>query len=150
SQFDEIDAYCRKLGIDWFASAWDIPSLEFLRGYNCKYNKVASAMLTHMKFLQAVAEGRRPTFLSTRMATMEMIERAVSVFRKYDCPVVLMHTVSTYPTAEEELNLLALRTLRERFQLPVGYSGHESSVSPSVVAAMLGAVAIERHITLDR
>lgn len=149
-QYDEIDALCRKVGIEWFASAWDIPSLEFLRQYKCRYNKVASAMITHRKFLEAVADDGRPTFLSTGMATLDMIDPAVEIFRKRNCPIILMHTVSTYPTAEEDLNLLVLQTLRERYKLPVGYSGHEASVSPSVVAAMLGAVAIERHITLDR
>lgn len=150
AQYDEIDAFCRKLGIEWFASAWDEPSQEFLRPYNCGYNKIASAMITHQKFLNVVAKERKPTFLSTGMATLETVDEAVRIFQKHDCPVVLMHTVSTYPTAEEDLNLLMIRTLRQRYKLPVGYSGHETSVSPSIVAAMLGAVAIERHITLDR
>jgi N-acetylneuraminate synthase len=149
-QYDQIDAVCRKLQIEWFASAWDVPSLEFLRPYKCKFNKVASAMITHEKFLDTVAQERKITFLSTGMATLGTIDRAIEIFRKHECPVVLMHTVSTYPTAEEDLNLLALRTLRERYKLPIGYSGHETSVSPSLIAAMLGAVAIERHITLDR
>jgi N-acetylneuraminate synthase len=150
AEYDEINAYCRKLDIEWFASAWDIPSLEFLRRYGCRYNKVASAMITHREFLHAVAGEGRPTFLSTGICTLETIDAAVDIFRKHDCPLVLMHTVSTYPTAEEDLNLRVINTLRERYGLPIGYSGHETSVSPSIVAAMLGAVAIERHITLDR
>ena len=150
AQYDEIDAYCRKLGIDWFASAWDIPSLHFLTKYNCKYNKIASAMITHKNFLEAVAEEGRPTFLSTGMASLPTIDLAVEIFHKYRCPFVLMHTVSTYPTPEENLNLLVIDSLRKRYGVPVGYSGHETSVSPSIMACMLGAVAVERHVTLDR
>ena len=107
-------------------------------------------MVTNLPFIEEVAEERRATFLSTGMCTFEDIDRAVSVFRKADCPVMLMHTVSTYPTPEKNLNLQVINTLRERYGLPVGYSGHEFLVSPSIMAAMLGAMAIERHVTLDR
>jgi len=149
-EYEEIDAYCGQLGISWFASAWDIPSQHFLRRYNCLYNKVASAMATNLPFLKEVASEKKPTFLSTGMCSFEDIDLAVDVFRTADCPIVLMHTVSTYPTAESDLNLSVINDLRERYALPVGYSGHETSVSPSIMAAMMGAVAIERHITLDR
>ena len=149
-EYDIIDAHCRQLGIDWFASAWDIPSQHFLRRYDCKYNKIASAMATHLPFLKEVASEKRPTFLSTGMCSYEDIDRAVDVFRAAGCPVLLMHTVSTYPAADSDLNLSAIHALRERYGLPVGYSGHETSVSPSIMAAMMGAMAIERHITLDR
>lgn len=149
-QYDEIDAYCREVGIDWFASAWDIPSQQLMRKYNSPYNKVASAMATHEDFLEEVASEKKPTFISTGMCEWEDIDKAVGIFRKHDCPIVLMHTVSTYPSPEEDLNLSLIQTLRDRYQVPVGYSGHEVSVSPSVMAAMLGSVAIERHITLDR
>ena len=149
-EYDIIDAHCRQLGIDWFASAWDIPSQHFLRRYDCKYNKIASAMATHLPFLKEVASEKRPTFLSTGMCSYEDIDRAVDVFRAAECPVMLMHTVSTYPAADSDLNLSAIHALRERYGLPVGYSGHETSVSPSIMAAMMGAMAIERHITLDR
>jgi N-acetylneuraminate synthase len=149
-QYDVIHAYCSEAGIDWFASAWDIPSQLFLRAYNLKYNKVASAMATHTNFLKTVAEERRPTFLSVGMCTWDDIDRAVAIFRDADCPVTLMHTVSEYPASEDVLNLSLIPELRRRYRLPVGYSGHEPSVSPSIVAAMLGAVAIERHITIDR
>ena len=149
-QYDEIDAYCRKVGLEWFASAWDLPSLRFLRQYDLKYNKVASAMATNIEFVTGVAEEQKPTFISTGMCTYEDIDTVVSIFRKRECPFVLMHTTSEYPAPEEMLNLYCIQTLRERYQCPVGYSGHESSVSPSVVAAALGAVAVERHITLDR
>jgi N-acetylneuraminate synthase len=150
AEFDAIDAYCRNLGIDWLASAWDIPSQVFLRKYRLKYNKVASAMMTNLPFLEEVAGERLATFLSTGMCTFDDIDRAVNVFKMANCPIVLMHTVSTYPAPEKDLNLQLINSLRERYGLPVGYSGHESSVSPSIMAAMMGAVAIERHITLDR
>ncbi|MBF0130823.1 MAG: N-acetylneuraminate synthase family protein, partial [Alphaproteobacteria bacterium] len=148
--YDEIDRFCRDTGIQWFASAWDIPSLHFLRNYDLPFNKVASAMVTKNDFLVEVATERKPTFLSTGMCEMADIDRAVAIFRLHDCPVILMHTVSTYPSPEKELNLACMDTLRKRYGLPVGYSGHEASVSPSLVAAAFGAVAIERHITLDR
>jgi N-acetylneuraminate synthase len=150
TQYDEIDAYCRALGIDWFASAWDIPSQHFLRKYDHKYNKIASAMATHLDFLDVVAEEGKVTFMSTGMCTHQDISAAVGVFKRHRCQVVLMHTVSTYPAPESDLNLLCIHDLRNRYGLPVGYSGHEPSVSPSVMACMLGAVAVERHITLDR
>lgn len=149
-EYDAIDAYCRKLDIAWFASAWDIESQIFLRRYDCRYNKVASAMATHPAYLEAVAEEGKPTFLSTGMCTYDDIDAAVAIFRRHDCPFLLMHTVSEYPAAEETLNLRVMNNLRERYGCPVGYSGHEPSVSPSVIAAAMGAVAIERHITLDR
>lgn len=149
-EYDEIDAYCHKVGIDWFASAWDTPSQEFLRRYDCKYNKIASAMATHFDFLEAIASERKLTFYSTGMCEIEDIDRGVEIFRQRDCPFVLMHTVSTYPSPDTDLNLQCLHTLRERYACPIGYSGHEVSVSPSVMAAVMGAAVIERHITLDR
>ena len=150
AEYDDIDRFCRELGITWFASAWDVSSLEFLRRYRLGYNKVASAMLTHRAFVEAVAAEQKLTFASTGMCTLEQVDAAMAVFSRHACPVVLMHTVSTYPTPQAELNLAAIETLRQRYGVPVGYSGHETAVEPSVVAAMLGAVAVERHITLDR
>lgn len=150
SEYDEIDSHCRQAGIEWFASAWDVPSLRFLGKYNFRFNKVASAMVTHLQFLEAVAREKKIAFVSTGICEWSDIDRAVEVLQKHDCPFVLMHTVSTYPTPENDLNLLMIHSLRERYGCPVGYSGHETSVSPSLVAAMMGVVAIERHITLDR
>jgi N-acetylneuraminate synthase len=150
AEYDAIDAYCRELGIDWFASAWDVDSQAFLTKYKLKYNKIASAMITNRAVVEAVAREKRLTFLSTGMSTIHEVDAAVEIFRQHDCPFVLMHTVSTYPTAENELNLITLETLRRRYGAAVGYSGHEASVEPSILAALLGAVAIERHITLDR
>lgn len=149
-EYDVIDAYCREIGMPWFASAWDVESQLFLRRYDLPYNKIASAMLTHLDLIEVVAEERRPTFVSTGMSSLDEVERAVEIFRKHDCPIVLMHTVSEYPAPEDTLNLRRIHELRKRFGVPVGYSGHEVSPTPSIVAAALGAVAIERHITLDR
>ena len=149
-EYQEIDRYCREQDIEWFASAWDLESQKFLRQFNLKHNKIASAMLTHADFVEAVAAERKPTFLSVGMTTWEDVDKAVGILQKHDCPTVLLHTVSTYPCAEEDLNLQMIPELKKRYGLPVGYSGHESSVSPSVMAAVLGAVAIERHITFDR
>ena len=150
TEYNEIDRYCKEQEIEWFASAWDLPSQEFLRAYNCKFNKIASAMTTHKKFIEVVATEGKPTFISVGMCTYSDIQFAVSIFRKHKCPFTLMHTVSEYPAPEERLNLLGIIDLRERFECPVGYSGHEASVSPSLIAATIGATAIERHITLER
>jgi N-acetylneuraminate synthase len=150
TEYDAIDAYCRELGIDWFASAWDVGSQHFLAKYKLRYNKIASAMITNRAVVEAVAREKKLTFLSTGMSTIRDVDAAVEIFRKHDCPFVLMHTVSTYPTAESELNLITVQTLRQRYGVDVGYSGHEASVEPSILAALLGAVAVERHITLDR
>jgi N-acetylneuraminate synthase len=150
AEYDELDAFCRDLGMDWFASAWDLESQKFLGKYKMKYNKIASAMTTNLPFIDAVAAEGKLTYMSTGMCTPDDIDRAVEVFRMRNCPFVLMHTVSTYPAPEADLNLLCVGTLRARYNCPVGYSGHEVAVSPSLIAVMLGAVAVERHITLNR
>ena len=148
--YDRINDYCETIGIEWFASAWDIPSLDFLKPYNLPYNKIASAMATNWDFVRQVGLEHKPVFLSTGMCELPEIARAILILQELNCPVTLMHTVSTYPADETTLNLACIRSLQVRFNVPVGYSGHEASVSPSVVAVALGAVAIERHITLDR
>ena len=149
-EFDEIDAYCKSVGIDWFASAWDVPSQDFLSQYDLKYNKIASPMLTHVELLKAVADEGKPTFVSTGMSTYDDIDTAVEIFRDRECPFVLMHCVSEYPLAEKDVNLRSIVELRRRYECPVGYSGHEVSMIPGTLAALVGAVAVERHITLDR
>ena len=148
--YKEIDSYCKKIGIDWYASAWDIPSQDFLNNFNLNVNKIASAMTTNIEFIERVASEQKPTFISTGMCTYEQIQKAVDVFNNKNCEFVLMHTNSEYPSKEENLNLNAINTLSNKFVCNVGYSGHEASVSPSIVAAAIGAVSIERHITLDR
>ncbi len=150
AQYDIIDAFCHEVGIHWFASAWDESSQAFLRKYNLPYNKIASAMLTNRDFVRMVAVEKRPTFISTGLSELNDVEYAAGIFQDLGCEFVLMHTVSEYPCPEELLNLSVMHRFRERFGCPVGYSGHEPSVSPSVIAAAFGAVAIERHITLDR
>jgi len=149
-EYDEIDEYCKNKNIDWFASSWDIVSQEKMRRYNFKFNKVASAMATNLEFLECVASEKRPTFISTGMTKIEEIDEALNIFKKYNCEFMLLHTVSTYPAKESDLNLNCIRTLKERYGVPIGYSGHEASVSPSIIAASMGAVVIERHITIDR
>jgi len=150
AEYDEIALFCDNLEIDWFASAWDIESQKFLRKYNLKINKVASAMTTNVEFVQEVASEQTPTFVSTGMCTMDEIAKAVDIFKKANCPIVLMHTNSEYPSPIKNLNLTTMHTLKKEFNVNVGYSGHEPSVTPSTFAVALGAVAIERHITMDR
>jgi len=148
--YDEIDNFCKKNNIIWFASAWDIQSLVFLDQYNLQYNKIASAMITNEEFLKEVAKRKKYTFISTGMCKEKDIEKAVEIFKSENCPFELMHCVSTYPMKIENANLLRIKSLKEKFQCKVGYSGHESSLSVSYAAAMLGISSLERHITLDR
>lgn len=149
-EYDEIDRYCKEKGIEWFASAWDIDSQDFIASYDLKYNKIASAMLTNKELLDKVAKEGKYTFVSTGMSTMEEIDEAVEVFKKYDCPFELVHCNSTYPMKNEDANLEMLNTLKDRYGCKVGYSGHETGRIVSFAAAVLGASSIERHITLDR
>ncbi len=150
AEYDEIDSYCREKGIEWFASAWDIDSQFFLAQYHLKYNKIASAMLTNMEFLETVAKEKKYTFISTGMSLIEEIDAAVDVFKKQECPFELVHCNSTYPMKNEDANLNMINTLRERYGCKVGYSGHEIGRIVSFAAAVMGAASIERHITLDR
>ena len=150
-EYDEINRYCNENKIEWYASAWDIESQKILRQYNLKYNKIASPMLTHHELLQLVAEEKKHTFISTGMSTIEEIEKAVDIFRKAGCSFELLHSNSSYPMKIEEANLNCIKTLRERFNCHVGYSGHEAvGYLICVTAVVLGATSIERHITLDR
>jgi N-acetylneuraminate synthase len=149
-EYSAIDDYCKNIGIAWSASAWDIPSLEFLDRFDLPFHKVASALATYKTFLNEVATRGKLTYASVGMCSYEQIDSLVEIFQAKRCPLILMHTVSTYPAADGDLNLRMVQTLRDRYGLEIGYSGHETSVSPSIVAATLGAVAIERHITLDR
>ena len=150
-EYDIIDKYCKDKKIEWYASAWDIDSHEFLKKYNLKYNKVASAMLTYNKLLEKIAQEGKHTFISTGMSTLEEIRNAVKIFKEHDCPFELQHSVSTYPMKEQDANLKCIQTLKKEFGCNVGYSGHESSgYLISVIAVTLGATSIERHLTLDR
>ncbi|GHT02056.1 sialic acid synthase [Synergistales bacterium] len=150
AQYDEINAYCGEKKIEWFASSWDIESQKFLRKYNLKYNKVASAMLTKYDLLNEMASEKRYTFISTGMSYYEEIDIAVEIFKKHNCPFELMHTNSTYPMKVSEANLHVISNLRTRYGCKVGYSGHEEGTLVSIAAVALGATSIERHISLDR
>lgn len=149
-EFDSIHEYAKDKRIEWSASAWDIPSLEFLDRYDLPFHKIASALSTNKNFVLEVAKRQKLTYASIGMCNYEEIDYVVKTFEHTRTPLVLMHTISTYPANESDLNLRMIETLKRRYNLPIGYSGHESSLSPSIVAGVLGAVAIERHITLDR
>ncbi len=149
-EFNEIDKYCKKKNILWFASAWDLDSQKFLKKFKLKFNKVASAMLTNKKLLHEIAKEKKLTFISTGMSKISEIKECLNIFKKYKCKFVLMHCVSTYPAPLSDLNLNTIVTLKKKFKCEVGYSGHEANVSPSLIAYVLGANYIERHITLDR
>jgi N-acetylneuraminate synthase len=150
-QFIEIDRYCKKKKIFWFVSCWDIQSQMEMKRFKIKYNKVASAMLTHHKLLEIIAKEKKYTFISTGMSSLKDISYAVRIFRKYKCPFELMHCHSVYPMPIEEANLKMIPILKKKFKCNVGYSGHETSATNvSIPAVALGATTIERHITLDR
>ena len=148
--YQEIDKYCKEHNIIWFASAWDLKSQKFLRKFNLRYNKVASAMIKHEKLLSEIAEEGKHTFISTGMSNFEDIQKAIDLFKKRNCSFELMHTVSTYPMKSEDANLKVINTLRDHFKCNVGYSGHESGLAISYAAAAFGISSLERHITLDR
>jgi len=148
--YDFIAAYCEDVGIEWFASAWDLESQKFLNQYDCKYNKVASALLTHRELLEEIASQNKHTFISTGMSTLEQIDKAVKIFEDAGCSYELMHCNSTYPMPVEDANLRVMHTLQKRYGCNVGYSGHESGIIISCAAVAIGASSLERHITLDR
>ena len=148
--YKDIDSYCKSKGIEWYASAWDLKSQEFLRQFGCKYNKVASAMVVYTELLEMIASEGLHTFISTGMCEHKDIEKAVDIFRKADCSFELLHTISTYPMKDEDANLNLIKTLREKYDSNVGYSGHETGLAISYAAAAHGITSLERHITLDR
>jgi len=149
SEYDEIDRYCKQKNIQWFCSAWDEGSVDFIERYNPVCYKIASASLTDENLLRHTKRTGRPIILSTGMSTLEEIDKAVNILDGTE--LMLMHTTSTYPSKDPDLNLTMILTLRERYQIPIGYSGHEVGVMPSVMAvAGFCACAVERHITLDR
>lgn len=147
AEYTEIDTYAKELGLQWFASPWDIDSVNFLEKFNAVTYKIASASITDIPLLEAVKATGKPAIMSTGMSTLEQIDRAVEVMGKDN--LILMHATSTYPLPPEEVNLLAIPALRERYGVPVGYSGHEIGTAISIAAVALGAVTVERHITLD-
>jgi N-acetylneuraminate synthase len=147
-QYEVIDSFCREHGILWFASAWDEPSVDFMEKFHVPCFKIASATLTDDNLLKHTRSTGKPILLSTGMSSLEEIDHAVEVLGTKD--LILLHAVSTYPAYYEELNLKAIPALRERYKVPVGYSGHETGIASSVAAVALGACCVERHITTDR
>ena len=143
-EYDQIEEYCKKLNIEWFASAWDLKSLEFLKKYKKKYNKIASAMIVDVKLLEEVAKEKKYTFISTGMSNFEIIEKAVKIFKKFDCPFELMHCISAYPFEDEIANLNMISILKNKFNCNVGYSGHEKGGHAiSCASAALGITSLE-------
>lgn len=147
-QYAEIDEYAKSKGMQWFASPWDVPSVAFLESFDVPTYKVASASVTDHELLRAMKDTGKPIILSTGMSTLEQIDAAVEILDQDK--LVILHSTSTYPLPPEEANLRAITTLRERYGVPVGYSGHETGLQISIAAVALGAAAVERHITLDR
>lgn len=149
-EYQEIDRESKAVGIEWFATPWDLESFEFLKQFDCKFQKVASARLTHLELLTAMAKQKQYTFISTGMSTLEEIEQAVKIFRNYNCPFELMHCNSQYPCPDDRNNLSVIKLLRYKFECDVGYSCHSTGIVPPALAVMYGATSIEKHITLDR
>jgi len=147
-EYREIDDYCKSHKIMWFASCWDESSVDFIEQFKPPCYKIASASLTDDQLLRYLRATGRPIILSTGMSTIEQIDHAVEVLGTKD--LIILHCTSTYPSKPEELNLQCIQTLKERYDVPIGYSGHETGLSTSVAAAALGACLVERHITLDR
>jgi len=147
-EFQEIDRYCREVKIPWFASCWDEASVDVIASFGVPCFKIASASLTDDNLLRHTRKTGKSVVLSTGMSSLEEIDHAVEVLGKSD--IIILHSCSTYPAYYEELNLRAIQTLRDRYRVPVGYSGHETGLPSSVAAAVLGACMVERHITLDR
>lgn len=148
NEYREIDAYCRTHNLPWFASAWDAASVDFLEQFDPPCYKIASGLLTDHELLRYHRRYRRPIILSTGMSNLDEIDRAVEVLGTEQ--LILLHCTSTYPSQPEELNLRGILTLKERYGVPVGYSGHEIGLATTLAAVILGACMVERHLTLDR
>ncbi len=147
-EYAEIDNYCKKKNIMWFASCWDEKSVDFMEQFDTPCYKIASASLTDDNLLKYTRSKGRPVLISTGMSTMDEIRHAVSVLGEDD--LVLFHCTSTYPSNADETNLRVIETFKKEFNCPIGYSGHERGITPSILAVALGANAVERHITVDR
>ena len=147
-EYKEIDEYCKQKHIMWFASCWDKGSVDFIDQFNPPCYKIASASLTDDELLKYTKSKGKPILLSTGMSTMEEIEHAMEILGEEN--TIIYHCTATYPANSDEINLNCIKTLKERFSCPVGYSGHERGIAPSILAVGLGACSVERHITLDR
>ena len=148
-EYFEIDSYCKEKGIDWFASPWDEVAVDFLEKFNLPIYKLSSASLTDLSLLKKIRNTGRPVILSTGMSSMEEIETAVELMGTEN--ILLAQSTSTYPCSLDELNLKVIQTFKEIYpEVPIGYSGHETGLAPTLAAVALGAAFVERHITLDR
>ena len=147
-EYQEIDKYCKEKGIMWFASCWDEESVDFIDKFNPPCYKIASASITDDNLLKYTKSKGKPILLSTGMSTMEEIRHAVSILGEDN--LVILHCTSTYPSNADEMNLRVIETFKKEFSCPIGYSGHERGLTPSVLAVALGANVVERHITVDR
>jgi N-acetylneuraminate synthase len=148
-EYSEVDRYCKEIGMTWFTSCWDEPSVDFIEQFNPPLYKTASASLTDFSLLDKLKILNKPIMMSTGMSTMEQINKAVSFMDKNN--LMIAHATSAYPCKNEELNLKMIETLKRKFpDIPIGYSGHEVGLAPTWAAVALGACFVERHITLDR
>lgn len=148
-EYDYIDRYCKEKPLDWTASVWDLPSLKFILKYDVPFIKLPSAKITDLELVKALAKSGVSVIASTGMSTLKEIDTLVDILKRYSCNFVLMHTNSSYPTPRDEININCIKTLKERYNCIVGYSGHEFDLEPTVYARVLGAKIIERHITID-
>ena len=149
-EYDEIDRYCKERGISWSASPWDLDSLEFLSQYDLPFLKMPSAMMTNEPLMRAAAKTGKRVIFSSGMSTLEETDKAVEWMREESADVALLHCNSAYPAPISDLNLSCIKTLKERYNCEVGYSGHEFRLGTTVASIYLGATILERHITLDR
>ena len=152
SEYNEIDQYCKQKGIDWSASPWDLDSLDFLNKYNLSFIKIPSALLNNLDLISEAAKTAKKLILSTGMSTIEEVDSAVEAIKasNSNCDFALLHCNSSYPAPNEDLNLRCIKTLQDRYNCEVGYSGHEFGLTTSIASLCMGATIIERHITLDR
>lgn len=147
-EYREIDEYCKQKGIIWFASPWDVESVDFLEKFDVPCYKIASASLTDHEMLKHVKSKGKPVILSTGMSTIEQIKHAVDLLDQEN--LIILHCTSTYPSEDKELNLKVIPWMKRTFNCPIGFSGHERGIAQSLMAVILGASVVERHITLDR
>lgn len=147
-QYKEIDEYCKEKNIIWYASCWDEQSVDFIEQFNPPCYKIASASLTDDNLLKYTKKMGKPIFLATGMSTLEQIQHAVDILGEDN--LIIYHCTSTYPTQANEINLNVIKSLKEKYSCPIGFSGHERGILPTIMSVVLGANAIERHITTDR
>jgi len=150
SDYQEIVKYCNEKNITFLCTAWDTKSVDFLESLNIPAYKIASADLTNFPLIKYISKTKKPILISTGMSTMDEIEKTINFLKEKNSDFLILHSNSTYPAPVDSLNLSLIPYLEQKFQLPIGYSGHEQGIIPSVAAAILGAVVIERHITLDK